>query len=172
MTSRPSVSRRDSGVRVDGLREALLALNRFDKAVGKEARDLIREETKKIQMKARQVDSGSPAEARSKAWIGRRVNSSGAGILLRADRFPRALSTEFGSYTHPVYGRLRPQRYMKRETFEKWSGNALDTTGRTGPGYVILPTIRRMLPQSVEDVSRGLFEILQRELDRAGVPRG
>ena len=166
-----AVSTRDSGVRVEGLRESLLALNRFDKAVGKEARDLIRDETKRIQDAARAVSTGDPGEASSRAWIGRRVSTKGAGILLNAERYPRALSTEFGTFTHSVYGRRRPARYMRRRVFSTWTGNRWSSTG-DGSGRVIQPTIRRMLPSSVEALADGLLALVRRELDRAGVKRG
>lgn len=154
-------SARSVGVEVDGLTETLKALNKFSKVAGKEARDEIREVTKRVQLEARAVDSGSASEPRSGAWIGRSVLQTGAAIVLRASAKPRALSTEFGSYTHDVYGRDRPQRYMRRRTWQPWRRD----------GYVIQPTIKRLLPWAEREIARRLDAVLSRSLDKAGVPR-
>lgn len=157
----PAKSTRSVGVEVDGLSETLRALNRFSKEVGKEARDEIREITKVIQMEARAVDAGHASEPASGAWIGRSVTTKGAAIVLRASAKPRALSTEFGSQTHNVYGPNRPQRYMRRRT---WRPSRPD-------GYVIQPTIKRRLPWAEREIADRISRVLNRALDQAGVPR-
>lgn len=162
---------RSVGLEVDGLRESLLALNRYSKEVGKEARGELREGAKTIQTAAKRVDSGSPAESGRKTWIGRSVTSKGAAVTLRASAFPRALSTEFGAHTHDVYGQKRPAVFMKRRAFRKWSGNRADLDRRSGDGYVIQPTIRRLLPRVTRDIAEALSKLLDRELNKAKVPK-
>lgn len=168
----PRVQKREraAGVQVDGLREALLALNRYSKEVGKEARDELRDGAKVIQTRARSIDSGSPAEASRKTWIGRSVTSKGAAITLRASAFPRALSTEFGAKTHTVYGQKRPVRYMRRGAFTDWRGNRPELE-RGSDGRVIQRAIRELLPRVTRDIAEGLDRLLERELNRAKVPK-
>ena len=167
---------RNSGVTVEGLSESLRALNRIDKGVAKEAKGIIREHTKPIAMAARKVNSGSPTEASRKTWISWSITNKGAAIKLRAAAFPRALQTEFGAewqktgYEDSDKEPFRRQKTLRRRTTNpatRYNADVLDGDS----GYVIQPTIRRMLPKFLDDLTDDLGKFMSKELDKAGVPR-
>lgn len=162
------------GVNVAGLEGALRALARVDRAVGREAKGLIREHTKPIAMAARARDSGSPSEPSRSTWVSWSVTNKGAAIKLRASKEPRALATEFGAHTAEVgfdRNRTTLQSKLRRRTFRPHKPASPFVLEGSG-GYKIQPTIRAMAPKALEELADDLLKWIGVQLDREGVPRG
>lgn len=147
-------------IEVDGLEEAIRGLRRADAAVAKEVRKLMRDGAKAIALEARKVDPPHASSPSRRTYIKWRADSRGAYISLDRRREPRAIADEFGRSVHEVFGRARPMRYMKRAT---WSPrNESNESILDGGGYVVQPTIRRLLPKFEDDLADGLLAIYRR----------
>lgn len=157
---------RNTGIQIEGLTQAIRAMGRLDRDLAKEAKAIIREETKPVVNQARlEAKHAAPAAPSSTTWVGYTVTNQGAGIVLKASKYPRALATEFGAYTAMVgfdKNVKRRQTSLRSRTFRPHNPD----------GYVIQPTIRRMLPAFLDGVTDGLADVVRRTLDAAGVPRG
>ena len=171
-------SLRTTGVQVEGLDGTIRALRRFSKEAGKEAVDVFRVEAKMVQAKATANAHAHPSSSGATGWIGRSATGKGAGVsLLGSKTRMRPNATEFGMhrFQYRKWGggiRGTVQRVMRRRTFRAWKGNQHDLSGASGPGYVIQPAIRKHLPGMEERVANRLSNLLRRQLDKAGVPRG
>jgi len=161
-------------VRVDGLAESMRALNKFSPALRKEAVNIFRAEAITVQAKAKANAQAHPASSRRTGWIGRSATNLGAGIKLNPNAKgggSRAYATEFGmdswqyrNWQDKMKGTV--QKAMKSRTFYPFVG----VSKGLGPGYVIQPAIRAHLPGMSERVTKRLHALLNRELDKAGVP--
>ena len=166
------------GVEVDGLSESLKALAAVDKSLKKEATDAIREHTKPIAVEARNIAAGTaPGVPRGSArWIGYSVTAKGAGIVLKAagasggdDPRNRAYASEFGADWQKVgwedgadgKPEFRPQRSLRRRVFNRPKRE----------GYIIQPTIKKRLPETLDGIADDLLRVYSKALTRAGVPR-
>lgn len=159
---------------VDGLSEAVKAMSRFDKETGKAARDEMRAAAVKVQKAAQAKSKGRPGGGsypRRLGMIGRSVTTKGAGINLRGKKYPWAWGAEFGARRAWVFGRVTTQGKLRRRQFPVWRGSQFVTRGRSGPGWIIQPTIRKMLPQITEEIADGMSKVLSDALTKAGVPR-
>lgn len=167
------------GVEVEGLKESIRALSRWDKGARSEAVDVFRDEAKAVQSKAKARARDSAASSSSTSWIGRSATGSGAGVkLIGAKGDSRGWATEWGMHAWHIrpWGKSTTRGYvqtaMRRRTFKPYKGVVFDVKGMSGPGYVIQATLRRHLPGMEERVADKLQALLRRELDKAGVPRG
>jgi len=162
------------GIEVEGLAETIRAIGRWDKAVRKEAVDIFRDESKIVQARAQANSRAHYAAPSNNAWIGRSATGQGAGVKLRAAQGSgRGYATEFGmhKWQYRTWGntiRGTVQSAMRHRTFKPFLG----ITGGLGPGYVIQPAIKAHLPGMDKRVADKLHALLNRELNKAGVPRG
>lgn len=169
------------GVEVDGLAESMRALAKVDKALRKEATDAIRDHTKPIAIRARKnaARTAPGVPKGTTRWIGHSVIAGkGAAIVLKVagagddDPRNRAIASEFGESSQKVgWGKrsnpnykpkFRPQRTLKRRVFNP----------HRKKGYIIQPTIKRMLPETLDGIADDLAKVYSKALTRAGVPRG
>ena len=178
MATKPSVRTSDF-VEVVGLDETMRALRKWDKAVGREAVNIFRDEAKKVQSDAKKLAriAGGPASPSATNWIGRSATGKGAGVKLIAKKGGhRAHATEWGMWkwhqrTWSGHVRGWIQSMLSRRTFRPWRSNKF-TLKVGGPGYVIQPAIRRNMPGMEKRVADRLMKLLIREMNKAGVPRG
>ena len=160
------------GVEVDGLAESIRALKRLDPQYRREAVDVMRDAAKDVQKVAQgNLGAGGGRYPKRRGMIGRSATGTGAGVKLKARRYPWALGAEFGEKTAHVYGRPVRQSAMRSRTmatFNPGGGNLATNTG----GYLIQPAIRSRLPHWNREAARRINEIIKRALRAAGVPRG
>ena len=160
------------GVEVEGLAESIRALKRLDPLYRREAVDVMRDAAKDVQAVAQgSLGAGGGRYPKRRGMIGRSATGAGAGVKLRASRYPWALGAEFGEKTAHVYGRPRSQSSFRARTmapFKPGGGNLATNRG----GYLIQPAIRSRLPHWNREAARRLNEIIGRALRAAGVPRG
>lgn len=158
---------------VEGLSEALKAINRFDREKGAAARDVLREGAKIVQADARsRMGAGGGRYPSRVGMIGRSASSRGAAIKLAGKRYPWAWGAEFGARRAWVFGRVTTQNRLRKRTFPVWRGNQFVVRGRGGPGWLIQPAIRANLERVSTLVADGLDEVLDDAMRSAGVPRG
>jgi hypothetical protein len=156
MATRISIRDTDA-LQVAGYNETMRGLRRVSVESANEVRKLIREETKRVALEARNTPSGSASEPTRATWITWRANNKGAGVLMRASTEPRAYATEFGMEEwHIPVGRGRRakgtvQSAMRNRTFGKWGGDGDVLDGDSG--RKIQPTIRRRMPRFVNDLA-------------------
>ena len=160
-------------IEIAGLNEALRGLDKVQRGAAKEVRDIIRDETKTVALAARKVAARDPVAPSSTNWITWASNTRGAGVKLRANAARtqgRAYYSEFGAHTHPVGFKSqdmykRPQRTLRRRTTRPYRGdNKKVLSGNTG--YIIQPTIRRMMPQYQENLANRLLVWMGRVVER------
>lgn len=104
--------------------------------------------------------------------IGRSSTSTGAGVKLRAQRYPWALGAEFGETIAHVYGRARPQSSFASRTMPPLKPATSRDMARNTGGYMIQPAIRARLPHWNREASRQMQALIAKALRSAGVPRG
>lgn len=173
--ARRRTSTRNTGLQVEGLAEAQRALKKISPELQKELVSSIREEAKAVTLEARKLAPRvSPTAPSNPNWVGWAANTRGAGVKLRASGSKswneRALQTEFGTKWWKVgwddgadlQPEWRPQRSFRRRTARRPNPD----------GYVIQPTIRRMLPETLDNVADHMLRVFSKALTRAGVPRG
>lgn len=164
----------DTSYKVDGLTEALRALNRVNKEAGTMARELVREGAKTIQTEAQRRArgrAGGGTYPRRMGMIGRSASTKGGAIKLAGSKYPWAWGAEYGARRAWVFGRVTTQGRLRRRQFPVWRGNQFVVRGASGPGWLIQPAIRAKLERVLTDMADGLSELISRELDRARVPR-
>lgn len=153
-----------ASIEVDGLEEAIKGLRRADRELAKEVRTLMREGAKSVALEARRVDPPHASSPSRRTFIKWRADARGAYVSLDRRREPRAVADEFGRSVHEVFGRARPMRYMKRPT---WAPrNESNDRVLDGGGYVVQPTIRRMLPRFERELADGLLDLYRKALRR------
>ena len=176
-------------VEVEGLKETLRFLGRIDSDLRKEAVDVLRDATKKVQAESRSRLASTPGVRRSSYPVGRGAiirSASGKGAAVGISRASSAgrnaaiFGAEFGAHTwHVPRGNVRRRRArgisqgrMKRRTFPVWRGNSSVIRGSSGPGWIVLPTLRKWLPRIEKEMARDLDRVVAKGLRAAGVPRG
>lgn len=176
---------------VDGLTESFKFLGRVDKELRKEAVNIIKKNTLKVKTEAQvKYLSGGAGVSRSgypnatKTGIIHRASGKGAsiGINRASARNPAIFPAEFGADMAmlPVFrGKGKPggrrwvhQGRMRRRTFPIWRGNQFKPRGRSGPGWIVQPTIRRRLPKFDKQLAEDLMPVFDKAARRAGIPRG
>lgn len=157
----------DAEIRVEGLRESVTALRRFDTEGKRAVPAALRSGATVMRNAARQAPgapgSGSRAQsraitsgaraARAEAWVGYTAASR--------RNYPWAVGNELGANRAWLWGRVSLQRNLSRRQFPS----------RSTLGHVIGPTVPRMVPTVEELIVEALADVLRQALDRAGVPR-
>jgi hypothetical protein len=160
-------------IKVEGLTEAIRALNRANRDLGAEARGVLREAAITVQTAARaRMGAGGGNYPHRAGMIGRSASSKGAGVSLKVGRYPWAYGAEFGAKRAWVFGRVMSAGKLRRRQFPVWRGNQFVVRGSSGPGWLIQPAIRDNLPKITQRVADGLDEIFDKAMSSAGVPRG
>jgi len=180
-------------ITADGLEESIRFLGKVDKELRKEAVGIV----KKWAVKVKTVSQGrlrsSPGVQRngyplSKTAIIHRASGKGGSVgINRASRTGRNAAifpAEFGAFTQFVpyntgnratfkaRGRHIGQNDMRRRTFPVWRGNQFKPRGSSGPGWIVLPTIRRMVPMIERDLEADMAAVFDKAARKYGVPRG
>ena len=157
----------------DGIAEATRALTRLDPLYRKEAVQAMRDAATDVQRKAQgRIGSGGGRYPQRRGMIGRSSTSTGAGVKLRASRYPWALGAEFGEAVAHVYGRARPQASFARRTMPPPKPATSRDMARNSGGYMIQPAIRSRLPHWNREASRQMQALIAKALRQSGVPRG
>lgn len=159
----------DARIEVDGLKESLTALRRFDTDTKKAVPKALRDGAGVIRVDAQNRLGGRPGggtyprrrgairsgaqAAQASAWVGYKSSALA--------RYPWALGAEFGANRAWVYGRTTLQRLLRRRQFPT----------RNATGWIVAPAV----VDKVDDVERLIVDLLDAVLsaafDRAGVPR-
>ena len=165
---------KSGGVTVDGLTESIKVLGKLDKGYRKEAVAILRVGAKDVAKQSRaqlnrvgRYPSGSPASS-----IGFSATGKGAGVKLRAHSRPWLLGAEFGEVVAHVYGHPVGQSRFRRRTFGRWKPPTSKDLNKNTGGYIIQPTIRRLLPKIEKQVARDLDELTKRAFRKGGVHGG
>ncbi len=159
------------GIEVDGLAEAVAALGKLDKQYRKEAVQIFRDAAIDVQKRS-QANIGKVGRyPNRKGMIGRSATGTGAGVKLRAVKYPWALGAEYGEVSAHVYGRPDAQRDFKRRTFGVFKPPTSSDMAKNTGGYMIQPVIRARLPHIAEQVSDDMTALIDRAMRKAGVPR-
>lgn len=159
---------------VEGLTEAIKALNRANRDLGREARSLIRDEAVIISADAKARLGRRPGGGtypRKSGMIRRKTNQKGAEIGLKGSRYPWAFGAEFGAKRAWVWGLVTLQSKLRQRQFPVWRGNQFVVRGGGGPGWVIQPAIRDNLPAAATRIAVGIGELFDTALRKEGVPR-
>ena len=180
-------------IRVKGLDETLKLLGKVDKDLRKEATNVLKEHVLIIKRAAQTRMGQTPGVRRSsypltKTAIVHKATTRSAGVgINRASKKGRNAAifpAEFGAFTQFVpYGYAQPNwakkpgRYlsqgaMRRRTFPVWRGNQHKIRGKSGPGWIVMPTIRKELPKIEHSLIIDLRVVFDKAAARAGVPRG
>ena len=178
-------------IEAEGLRETVRLLGKVDKALRKEAGKVVREATVKIKRKAQGRLASSPGVSRSyplrKTAIVHRATATKASIgwNMGTRNGWAIMGAEFGAKSHWVpyhhkddgspsrkgVGRKVSQGSMIRRTYPVWRGNSTTIRGKAGPGWIVMPTLRREVPLIADDLQRDLLEVFDKSARAQGVPR-
>ena len=166
----------DATVKVPGLNSTVKALSKVDDQFRKEAGKIVRIAAIKIKNESFARSRSAPGVRRAgypfgkgayirgatatRGWVG--INRSGAF------RNATVLGAEFGAKKHKTFGRHMGQASMKRRTFPVWRGNSKVIRGKTGPGWIMLPVLRRRVPELTETLSDDLRRLVDRTMRKAG----
>lgn len=172
-----AVRQRRGGVEVDGLAESINALGRLDGKFKKEAVGIFRYEAKKVQGRSQKMIGRYGRYPKTKGMIGRSATSTGAGVKLRASKYPWALGAEYGErVAHIPINRngspdfsLRNQSVFKARTQAQFRPPTSSDMFKNKGGYMIQPTIRAALPGIQENVEQQLSMLIQNAMRQAGV---
>lgn len=161
------------GVEVEGLAESIRALKRLDPLYRKEAVQVMRDAATDVQKVAQgNIGAGGGRYPQRRGMIGRSSTGAGAGVKLRASRYPWALGAEFGEKVAHVYGRPRSQSGFRRRTMPPHRPATSRDLAVNRGGWMIQPAIRSRLPHWNREAARQLQELITKALRSAGVPRG
>ncbi len=180
-----------AGIEVEGLSATIKVLGKVDKGLRKEAGKVVREYAVRIKSEAWAKYQTSPGVRRSgykltKGAVSHRATATKASVGInrqsKVGRNAAVFAAEFGAYTATVprydgpgvKGRFRVygQNDMRRRTFPVWRGNQTTIRGKSGPGWVIMPILRKRVPQIEKDLNRDLMVVMQGSMRKAGVKRG
>ena len=175
-------------IEVDGFSETLKWMGKIDKELRKEAVGVLRDGAKKVQAESRTRLASRPGISGdypvSKGAIVRRASGKGASVgIARGGEVGRnwaIFGAEFGAKVKRVQFGYRKgaarvlvnQARMRRRTFPVWRGNSTTVRGKSGPGWVVLPTLRKWVPKLEDEMEKDLNVLINKTLRKAGVPRG
>jgi len=167
-----AVTQKRGGIEIDGLAETINALGKLDKQYKKEAVQVFREVATDVQRRSQARIGRVGRYPTRKGIIGRSATSTGAGVKLRASKYPWAYGAEYGEVVAAVYGKPYPQHAFKRRTFGAFKPpSSSDMRTNTG-GYMIQPTIRARFPKIEKKASDDMTKLIDKAMRKAGVPRG
>ena len=157
------------GIQVDGLNETIRALGKVDRQLKAEAVDTLRDGAKRVQADAQgRIGAGGYRMKRNKGMIGRSATATGAGIKLRASKYPWAYAAEYGEVVANVFGPWVGQSRMRRRTAARFKPPGADFTKGDG-GWMIQPAIRKHLPELRLEAGRKITELVTRSMKSSGV---
>lgn len=168
----PPTTQKRGGVEVDGLSESIRALGRLDGEYRKEAVAVFRDAAKDVQRRAQKAVGAVGRYPARKGMIGRSATTTGAGVKLRASKYPWAYGAEFGEVVADVYGEPVGQSRMRRRTMGQFKPPTSPDMFKNTGGYMIQPVLRARLPKIEEQVSEDLTRLIDKALRKAGVPDG
>ena len=161
------------GISVDGLNETIRALGKVDKQLKAEAVDTMRDGAKRVQADAQgRIGAGGYRMKRNRGMIGRSATATGAGIKLRASKYPWAYAAEYGEVVANVFGSRVGQYRMKRRTAAPFKPPTSSDMAKNRGGYMIQPTIRKRFPHIMKQLDKGMTALIDRAMRKAGVPDG
>ncbi len=166
------VTTKRGGLEVDGLAEAVKALNKVSPDLKREAVDIFRDQAKDVQRRAQARIGRVGRYPRRKGMIGRSATSTGAGVKLRASKYPWALGAEYGEKTMHVHGHPARQTALRSRTMGAFNPPTSSDMAKNKGGYLIQPVIRARLPFITKDVSVRMVKLYDKAFRRAGVPKG
>jgi len=158
------------GVSVDGLAETIRALGKINPKLKAEAVDILRDGAKMVQAQAQgRIGAGGYRMRRNRGMIGRSATSTGAGIKLRASKYPWAYAAEYGEVVAHVYGRPVGQSRFKSRTAPRFKPPTSPDLSKNKGGYLIQPSIRKLLPVLREDAGERITALVTRTMRQQGV---
>jgi hypothetical protein len=147
------------GVGIPGFDKAVKELRSFDPKAAKAVARGLRKASVMVQATARswmhrQRRPRTPTAARA---VGRFANQKGAGITLRARKYPWAVPMEYGGETAFLWGKIRRQKDLRSRQFRPWVGNVKARSPLANDdGYVYQRAIwedrRRIAERLADDV--------------------
>ncbi len=174
-----AVTQKRGGVEVDGLAQSIRALGKLDGEYKKEAVQVFRDAAKDVQARAQKNIGVVGRYPNNRGMIGRSATSTGAGVKLRASKYPWAYGAEFGEVVAniPQHGtrwqtKEMGQSQFKRRTFGFHKPPTSSDMAKNTGGYMIQPVLRARLPKIEEEVSTKLVKLIDKAMRKAGVPRG
>lgn len=144
---------------VDGLTETLRGLGKADRAIRNEVVKAMRDNAKAVAMEARKMPGVNRTSPRNRSFIKWAATQKFAAVkLVQTPRHGRALQEEFGAWTQQV-GFETEDMYGKPQA-------ALDAPQTVQPfrktGYIIQPTIARLMPRFVQSLATDVTSIYAR----------
>jgi len=165
----------DVGVVAEDLAPALRALKQVDKDAAKHVTDSLKDSAKSVQTEAKARLSRRPGGGtykRSPGGIRVFSEQRGTGITLAARRYPWLAGAEYGAKQAWVFGRVTTQGRLRRRQFPVWRGNQFVVRGKSGPGWIVQPSIRRQLPRIIDDAEEAIGDTFTQAMRQQGVGRG
>lgn len=167
-----AVTTKRGGLEVDGLAAAVRALQKVSPELKREAVEVFRDQAKDVQRRAQARIGRVGRYPRRKGMIGRSATSTGAGVKLRASKYPWALGAEYGEKTMHVHGHPARQFTLDARTMGVFNPPTSSDMGKNRGGYMIQPVIRARMPFITKDVSERMLLLYDKAFRKAGVPRG
>lgn len=144
------------GIEVEGLRESIGNLRKWDADFGKAATAELRAAAIDVKKTALGFKPGGSRMGFSNRALGHTATAKGAGVKLRPSADPRALVAEYGEKTAHVWGRPYPQAAMKRRTAKPHRPPTSSDLRQNRGGYMVQPALRSRLPYWDHELARRL----------------
>ena len=169
-----AVTTKGGGLQVDGLTEAIKAMQKLGPEYRKEAVNVIRDISKDIQKRSQSRIGNHPQYRlkKNKSMIGRSATAKGGGVKLRASKFPWAYAGEYGEHVASVFGRNVAQSRFRRRTAAPFKPPTTTDMSKNRGGYWIQPTIRKRFPHIMREFDTEFVKLIDKAMRKAGVPRG
>jgi len=164
-----AVTQKRGGIEIDGLAETINALGKLDKQYKKEAVQVFREVATDVQRRSQARIGRVGRYPTRKGIIGRSATSTGAGVKLRASKYPWAYGAEYGEVVAAVYGHDMGQSRFQRRTFGQFRPPTSSDMFKNTGGYLIQPTLRARLPWILKKASNDMTLLIERQLRKSGV---
>ncbi len=176
-----------ANIKVEGLSETLRMLSKVDKGLRKEVGAVMREQTKRIKNEAYARSRIAPGVRRrgypiTKGAYIRRATATKAqvGISRASSRGRNAavFPAEFGWNRQALNwpnqrsgGRSKyvSQNSMVRRTFPIWRGNNTKIVGKSGPGWIMLPVLRKRVPKIRDEIEAEVTKLFRESARKSGV---
>jgi len=157
------------GIQVDGLAETIRALGKVDSKLKAEAIDVLRDGAKQVQKVAQSnIGAGGYRLGKQRGMIGRSATSTGAGLKLRASKYPWAYAAEYGEVVAHVFGKPVGQFRFKSRTAAEFKPPTSSDMSKNKGGYMIQPAIRKMLPVLREEAGERITALVVRSMKSQG----
>jgi len=176
-----------ASIKVQGLSETVRMLSKVDKGLKKEVSNVLREQAKIIQAQALARSKQTPGVQRksyriTKGAYTRRVAGTRArvGVQQRSSgKINRnVMGAEFGAKSQAIpRGRTSGKTFyasqarMRKRTFPVWRGGPKVVRGTKGPGWIMLPTLRKRMPQITKELDKEITKLFIQSARRSGLTR-